>query len=102
MSGELLRAADILERHNKWRRGDDEYEMANPKELGIAIEAAVIALRSNVTLSVTVEEIVRLLADSAEQSVDFPPEIAGTRKGYEWFASKGCRALLQQFEIRRK
>ena len=38
----LKEAAEILERHNKWRRdNDNQYEMINPKELGIAIDTVV-------------------------------------------------------------
>lgn len=37
----LSKAIEILEKHNKWRRGNDDYEMANPKELGIAIETVI-------------------------------------------------------------
>jgi len=41
-----LHAAELLYRHNIWRRGDETYDMANPKELGIALDMAVKALRS--------------------------------------------------------
>ena len=34
-------AVTLLENHNKWRRGDDTLEMAEPKDLGIAIELIV-------------------------------------------------------------
>lgn len=40
----LKEAAEILERHNKWRRDNSiprKHEMANPKELGIAIDTVV-------------------------------------------------------------
>ena len=40
----LKEAAEILEKHNKWRRDNDvpsKYEMANPKEIGIAIDTVV-------------------------------------------------------------
>lgn len=37
----LSKAIEILEKHNEWRRGNDDYKMANPKELGIAIETVV-------------------------------------------------------------
>jgi hypothetical protein len=30
-------AAEILEQHNLWRRGDDEYQMADVRLLGMAI-----------------------------------------------------------------
>lgn len=43
-----LHAAELLYRHNKWRRGDDTYDMANPKELGEAIDMAIQALRADV------------------------------------------------------
>lgn len=41
-----LHAALLLYQHNEWRRGNDSYDMANPKELGIAIDLAVAALRT--------------------------------------------------------
>lgn len=31
----------ILTNHNKWRRGDDEYRMADPERLGLAIDFAI-------------------------------------------------------------
>jgi len=40
----LKEAVEILEKHNKWRRDNSipgKYEMANPKELGIAIDTVV-------------------------------------------------------------
>lgn len=40
----LKKAAEILEQHNKWRRDNDfpsKYEMADPKELGVAIDTVV-------------------------------------------------------------
>lgn len=40
----LKKAAEILEKHNKWRRDNSvvpKYEIANPKELGIAIDTVV-------------------------------------------------------------
>lgn len=40
-------AAEILEQHNLWRRGDDEYQMADVRLLGIAIDVAVDALRES-------------------------------------------------------
>lgn len=42
---DALHASELLYRHNIWRRGDDTYDMANPKELGIALDMAVKALR---------------------------------------------------------
>ena len=37
----IQEAVALLENHNKWRRGDDTLEMADPKELGIAIDLMV-------------------------------------------------------------
>lgn len=37
----IEQAIEILERHNKWRRGDDEIPETNPKELGEAIDTVV-------------------------------------------------------------
>ena len=38
-------AVKILEDHNKWRRGDDDMEMADPKQLGEAIDFIVSQLK---------------------------------------------------------
>jgi len=38
-------AKEILENHNKWRRGDDDFSPADPKKLGQAIDLAVLALK---------------------------------------------------------
>lgn len=41
---ELQKAIKILEEHNEWRRDDSDeptIKMANPKELGIAIDTIV-------------------------------------------------------------
>ncbi len=38
-------AIEILEAHNKWRRGDDNYEMADPAVLGKAINHAIEHMR---------------------------------------------------------
>ena len=40
------KAAEILEQHNRWRRGDDEYQMTDVRLLGLAIERAIEALRA--------------------------------------------------------
>lgn len=38
----IQKAIEILELHNLWRRdNDNKYEMANPKELGIAIDTVL-------------------------------------------------------------
>jgi hypothetical protein len=34
-------AKEVLEIHNKWRRGDDTIDPTNPTELGIAIDTVV-------------------------------------------------------------
>ena len=38
---ELEEAIGILKDHNIWRRGSEDVEMTNPKELGIAIDTVV-------------------------------------------------------------
>ena len=46
-------AMKILELHNKWRRDNhvpNKYEMVNPTELGVAIDTAVEALNSCISL----------------------------------------------------
>lgn len=40
------RAAEILEQHNRWRRGA-EIPMCDPKELGEAIDIAVLELSNH-------------------------------------------------------
>lgn len=42
---EIKQAIEILEIHNKWRRGDDTIPMTNPTELGIAIDVIVTYLK---------------------------------------------------------
>lgn len=37
----LEQAIEILETHNRWRRGDDTVPMTNPKDIGIAIDIVV-------------------------------------------------------------
>ena len=37
-------AATILAAHNRWRRADEDAQMQDPKELGVAINVAVHAL----------------------------------------------------------
>lgn len=59
---EKLALADKLERHNKWRRGDDSIEPTVPKELGVALEQAINFLRA--------EAIDKLAAAGGEQSQD--------------------------------
>ncbi len=54
---DALHAAELLYRHNIWRRGDDTYDMANPKELGIALDMAVVALRETDTLRARIAEL---------------------------------------------
>ncbi len=34
----INQAKEILKSHNRWRRGDESVSMANPKDLGIAID----------------------------------------------------------------
>lgn len=38
-------ASDILQRHNLWRRGDDNIEATDPKLLGMAIDKVIEVLR---------------------------------------------------------
>lgn len=38
-------AVDILQEHNKWRRGEGNIEMVNPKTLGIAIDIIITKIR---------------------------------------------------------
>lgn len=40
-----LYAAEFLYRYNRWRCGDDSYDMPDPAELDVALDMAVKALR---------------------------------------------------------
>lgn len=41
-------ALELLQKHNRWRRGDDSVEMANPSELGRAIDVACRVLSEHI------------------------------------------------------
>lgn len=41
-------ALELLQKHNRWRRGDDSVEMANPSELGRAIDVACHVLAEHI------------------------------------------------------
>lgn len=43
---ELKKAVQLLEHHNKWRRGDELNPMTNPTQLGIAIDVIVDYFKS--------------------------------------------------------
>lgn len=47
------KARDILTHHNLWRRGKSE-NMPNAKELGLAIDAAIVALSDSESLDLTI------------------------------------------------
>lgn len=41
-------ALELLQRHNRWRRGDDSVEMAAPRALGLAIDVACRVLAEHI------------------------------------------------------
>lgn len=41
----LKEAIEVLEHHNRWRRGDDDLEMIDPKKVGVAIDTALHLLK---------------------------------------------------------
>lgn len=41
-------ALDLLQKHNRWRRGDDSVEMADPRALGHAIDVACRVLAERI------------------------------------------------------
>lgn len=41
-------ALELLQRHNRWRRGDDSVGMTNPSELGLAIDVACRVLAEHI------------------------------------------------------
>jgi len=41
-------ALELLQRHNRWRRGDDSVEMAAPRALGLAIDEACRVLAEHI------------------------------------------------------
>ena len=44
----LKKAIEVLEIHNKWRRGGEYVEMATPKQLGIAIDTVLKKLKKDI------------------------------------------------------
>ena len=42
----IKKAVEILERHNRWRRGDDSIDMENPKVLGKAIDLVIKEMKN--------------------------------------------------------
>ena len=47
---DIKQAIEILETHNRWRRGDDTVPMLKPKDIGIAIDVVVEHVKNNVVL----------------------------------------------------
>lgn len=41
-------ALELLQRHNRWRRGDDSIGMADPKAIGLAIDVACRVLAEHI------------------------------------------------------
>ena len=41
-----LEAIEVLTRHNKWRRGNDDIEPTDPKQIGLAIERAIAVMEA--------------------------------------------------------
>lgn len=80
----IIEAAELLERHNKWRRGDDNEGMADPAMLGVAIDVAVAALKQQPTqrtqkdaennyasVMAEIDEILRVARDNPAGLLDF-------------------------------
>lgn len=44
----LSTAVEILEKHNRWRRCNEDSEMVNPTQLGIAIDTIIEYLKKKV------------------------------------------------------
>lgn len=99
-SGEDIRKAiEILKSHNEWRRGNTNTEMANPTELGEAIDIIVNHL-STLPPTANKEEHKMVLNWLYDQDVTF-----GVKKG-EWIDLTGkvltTEELLQQFKPEEK
>lgn len=41
-------ALELLQRHNRWRRGDNSIEMADPRAIGLAIDEACRVLAEHI------------------------------------------------------
>lgn len=41
-------ALELLQRHNRWRRGDNSIEMADPRAIGLAIDVACRVLAEHI------------------------------------------------------
>ena len=46
---QVLAAARLLQRHNRWRRGDEDLTMTDPVALGKAIDTAVAYIMENLS-----------------------------------------------------
>jgi hypothetical protein len=84
----IERAIEILELHNKWRRDNDgKYEMAKPKELGVAIDTVVSEFK-NLHLQ-CVSQRSELLSD-LEKWLD--------KKGNEIYCSLPAQYVLDKYK----
>ena len=60
----------FLSKHNSWRRGDETFEMQDPKDIGCAIDDAIHLLRKYDELEKENEQLKGLLSDISGWMLD--------------------------------
>lgn len=55
----IEQAINILETHNKWRRGDDNIEMTDPEILGIAIDLVIKQYNSLLLIDQMLDKLIK-------------------------------------------
>jgi hypothetical protein len=74
----LEKAIEILESHNRWRRGDVDEAMFKPSDIGIAIDVVIGAYYKNL-----ITELVDELVSSEKEEVKIKGKnLAEEREGY--------------------
>lgn len=100
----LGKVATRLERHNRWRRGDETVKMGEPKVLGRDLEVAVLALRflaSDADLAVPVANL-RVLQMRFAQLRSNAEELGAFLKDTERYTLFSEKRLLDKSNVARK
>ena len=63
-------ALELLRKHNRWRRGDNSIEMADPRAIGLAIDVACRARRTHTRKG---EKPMTVLIDHNAKAAEYDP-----------------------------
>lgn len=97
---ELKEAIDILEHHNRWRRGDDDEVMCNPAELGKAIDTVVAHCRESTKMELTWRDIQKIVM-IADDILDFENHDVIATQEIGWSSPEAYyKAVLDKFNER--